>query len=90
MRQSRTMSLIESSTNIAVGLAVSLAAQIIVFPWFDIHISVRDDTAIALIFTVISLVRSYCLRRVFEGFRQPDRLILRRKAGSEWEWEHET
>lgn len=67
--QSRAMSLIESLTNIAVGLGVSLIAQIVIFPLFGITLSVLEDMQLACIFTAVSLVRSYVLRRLFERFR---------------------
>ncbi len=63
--QSRLGSLIESCANIAVGLAVAVATQATIFPWFGIHTTIHQDLQIAAIFTVVSLVRSYALRRLF-------------------------
>jgi hypothetical protein len=63
--QSRRMSVVESVANVAVGFGIAIATQMLVFPLFGIQISVGDDLLIGLIFTVVSLVRSYCLRRVF-------------------------
>lgn len=68
--QSKTWSLIESITNIAVGFGVALMAQIVVFPLFDISIAMNQNLQIALIFTMISLCRSYLLRRVFNALHQ--------------------
>ena len=73
MRQSRRMSLTESLANVAIGYGIAVAAQVVVFPLFGIHIGLGDDLALGAVFTVISLVRSYALRRVFErvrGYRQ--------------------
>lgn len=63
--QSKKHSLLESFINIFVGIGISFLAQVIVFPWFGINIPIKDNVLITLIFTVISIVRSYSLRRVF-------------------------
>lgn len=65
--QSRRMSAVESVANVAVGYGVAVAAQVAVFPWFGIAASLSDNLIIGAIFTVVSLVRSYALRRVFNG-----------------------
>ncbi len=67
--QSRVMSMFESVANVAVGLGVAFAAQLIVFPWFGILVPVQTNLAISAVFTVISLARSYALRRLFERTR---------------------
>ena len=67
MTQSRRMSLIEAITNVALGYALAVATQIIVFPWFGLHSSLGDSLAIGAIFVGISLLRSYALRRMFEA-----------------------
>lgn len=67
--QSKWHSAIESVANIAVGFAVAMIAQIIVLPiYFDQHISIGGNMQIAAWFTVISLVRSYAMRRVFNAW----------------------
>jgi len=66
--QSRRHSLIESVANIAVGLGVAFLTQIIVLPGFGIHVDTEAQVSIALIFTVVSLARSYILRRLFNRF----------------------
>ena len=67
--QSRHMSLIEAVTNVALGYALALATQIVVFPWFGLYPSLRDNLALGGIFVVISLLRSFALRRLFEHWR---------------------
>lgn len=69
MSQSRLHSAIESVANTVVGYGVALASQLVVFPLFDIHIPFTSNLAIGAWFTVISLVRSYCVRRFFNGFK---------------------
>lgn len=67
--QSRTMSLIEALANVLVGYGVAVATQAVVFPLFGLYASLDQNLAIGLIFTVVSLVRSYVLRRVFNHTR---------------------
>lgn len=63
--QTRLGSFVESATNIVIGYIVALASQLAVFPMFDIHVSIQDNLAIGAWFTVISLARSYAVRRWF-------------------------
>lgn len=65
MRQSRRMSIIEAITNVAVGYALAVVTQILMFPWFGLHASFGDSLALGLVFTGISLIRGYALRRLF-------------------------
>ena len=65
MIQSRKHSMIESLTNVAIGYGVALASQILIFPLYGIRIPVSDNLAIGAWFTVISIVRSYAVRRWF-------------------------
>ena len=69
MKQSRAMSLVESIANVLVGYGVAVTTQILVFPLFGWQASVQDNLMIGLIFTGVSLVRSFALRRVFESIR---------------------
>ena len=65
MTQSRRASLLESAANIAIGYGVAVAAQVMIFPLFGIYVPLGDNLIIGALFTVVSLVRSYCLRRFF-------------------------
>ncbi|WP_369793328.1 hypothetical protein [Thalassobacter sp. 16PALIMAR09] len=64
--QSRRQSLIEAVTNVVVGYALAILTQIVVFPWFGLQVSLGDNLAIGELFVMISLLRSYALRRLFE------------------------
>jgi len=63
--QTKTQSLIESITNIAIGYSVAIVSQLSVFPLFNINVTIQDNLMIGLYFTAISLVRSYVVRRYF-------------------------
>ncbi len=69
MKQSRLMSLVESLANVLVGYGVAVATQMVVFPLFGLAVTVTENLLIGLIFTVVSIVRSYALRRGFEALR---------------------
>lgn len=73
MKQSRTMSLLETSLSTGIGLIVALLTQIAVFPLFGFHPRIDQNLAITAIFTVVSIVRQYVVRRLFEAMhiRQP-------------------
>ena len=65
MSQPRILSAVESVANVAVGLGVAFMAQLIVFPALHIAVSLEQNVQIAAIFTVVSLVRGYVIRRLF-------------------------
>ena len=65
--QTRMMSLVESVANIIVGYAVAVITQLLVFPFFGLAASLSDNLIIGLIFTAVSLCRSYALRRIFNS-----------------------
>lgn len=67
MEQTRLGSLIESVMNIAIGYVVALLSQLLIFPMFDIHVSLTSNLLIGAWFTAISLVRSYIIRRWFNA-----------------------
>lgn len=48
---------------------MAVATQVMVFPLLGLHVSAQENLLIGLVFTVVSLVRSYMLRRVFEILR---------------------
>ena len=65
--QSRWMSLVESVTNIVVGYCLAVLTQVLVFPLFGLSVSLSENLGIGAVFTVVSLVRSFVLRRIFNG-----------------------
>lgn len=69
MTQTRAGSLAEAAANIAVGFAINWAANMLVLPQFGFDVTAGDAFGIGLVFTVISLLRSYVLRRWFNGLR---------------------
>ncbi len=68
--QSKRLSLIEAIANVAIGYGVAVLAQLAIFPLFGIAVSIGDNLAIGAAFTVVSLARSYAVRRLFNAIRE--------------------
>lgn len=66
MRQSRRMSLVEAVANVVVGYGIAVLAQVVVFPWFGLHATLAENMTMGALFTVVSILRSYSLRRLFD------------------------
>lgn len=64
--QSRLMSFIEALANVVVGFWLAVIAQLIVFPLFGLSVSFGQHLGLATLFTGVSLMRGYVLRRLFE------------------------
>lgn len=65
--QTRLGSFIEASFNIAIGLVISTTANAIIFPQFGFNPTLEENVTISVIYTVISLVRQYVIRRWFNA-----------------------
>lgn len=65
--QSRLSSFIEAAINILIGFFIALGTQIVLFPMFDIHVEMDTHLWIGAWFTLISLIRSYIIRRWFNA-----------------------
>jgi len=66
--QSRLASFLESVVNILIGYGVAVGSQLVIFPLFGIVIPRADNLLIGAWFTVISLARSYVVRRAFNAW----------------------
>jgi len=73
MKQSRAMSLVESVANVIVGYGVAVVTQILIFPIFGLHTTLAQNLKLGAAFTLISLARSFALRRLFERIRVASR-----------------
>lgn len=68
--QSRRSSFIEALTNTVVGYLLNLVVQLIVYPLYGATFTLEQNLSIGLIFLVVSLVRSYVLRRIFNLWKE--------------------
>ena len=67
MNQSKLESLAEIGVNIVIGWIVGLTAQVFFFPLIGIEASLSQNFISSIIFTVISIIRSYAIRRWFNA-----------------------
>lgn len=67
MKQPKYMSWLETCLNTGIGFAIAIGAQALIFPLFGFDPPLSTNVSIALIFTVISIVRGYLMRRLFEA-----------------------
>jgi hypothetical protein len=63
--QSRLGSLIETITNIVIGFIISMSINAWILPAMGYHVTLTQNFIITVTFTVVSIIRSYALRRVF-------------------------
>ncbi|HXF87901.1 MAG TPA: hypothetical protein VNK48_06090 [Xanthobacteraceae bacterium] len=63
------MSLVEALINVAVGFGLAVLTQMMIFPLFGLAVSLGHNLQIGAIFTAVSILRSYALRRLFEWIR---------------------
>lgn len=66
--QTRKHSAFEAVTNVLVGYSINMAANFILFPIFGWNITLEQNITLGVIYTGISLARSYMLRRFFNQF----------------------
>jgi len=69
MKQSRLMSLVEAVANVIVGYGVAVVTQILIFPIFGLQTTLAQNLKMGAMFTMVSIARSFALRRVFEALR---------------------
>lgn len=63
--QSKRQSLVEAWINVLVGFSVNFVANLAILPHFGYTPTLLDNLYIGLLFTVVSVGRSYGLRRFF-------------------------
>jgi hypothetical protein len=69
MAQTKRGSIVEAGANIVVGFTINFVANMLIFPVFGMHISAGNNFLMGLMYTGISLARSYILRRWFNGLK---------------------
>ena len=65
MTQTRLGSLIEAFMNVLIGFGINFAANLVILPIFGYTPTLWDNFQIGLLYTVVSIARSYALRRFF-------------------------
>ena len=62
-------SLIDSFIDVGSGLVLAILIQLYIFPFFGLYPTILDSLGIALIFTVVSITRSWLWRLLFRRYR---------------------
>ena len=65
--QSKKQSLIETLTSVFVGWLIGVILNLTILPLFDYNITVVDSLWVSLIFTTVSVIRGYVIRRWFNS-----------------------
>lgn len=71
MSQSRLGSMAEVAANILTGMAVSWVLTIYALPAWGFEPSAGQALEITILYTVVSMARSYCWRRAFNRWGAP-------------------
>ena len=65
MTQTRFQSLIEAAINTLIGFAINFCANLLIFPFFGLSIGLSANLLMGAIYTLISIIRGYIIRRYF-------------------------
>ena len=65
--QTKRQSLIETLTSVFVGWLIGVILNMLVLPLFDYDVNLTDGVLISIIFTAVSVIRSYVVRRFFNS-----------------------
>lgn len=65
--QHKHMSLIESMVNVFIGYILTVLIQYLIYPLFDIVIPAEQALFISGLIVLISFVKNYALRRMFNA-----------------------
>ena len=65
--QSKKQSLIESLTSTTIGIIIGILLNLTILPTFGYPVSLSDSLWISVIFTIVSIIRSYIIRRWFNS-----------------------
>jgi hypothetical protein len=71
MSQTRLGSFIEACINVLIGFWINFAANLLILPLIGFHITISQNFFIGFLYTLISIARSYVIRRWF------NRMIVR-------------
>jgi hypothetical protein len=67
MHQTKLESLAEVTINVVIGWIIAFITQLVVFPMFGVYVSISSQIWISVIFTVVSIIRGYVIRRWFNA-----------------------
>ena len=59
--------MIESLTSTTIGIIIGIVLNLTILPIFGYPVSLSDSLWISVIFTIVSIIRSYIIRRWFNS-----------------------
>jgi hypothetical protein len=93
MSQTIRRSWVEAWINILIGFGINFTANMVILPLFGFRsLTVENNIYIGIIYTGISLIRTFCIRRIFN--RGDDKfltnsykyeIIFNNERGGQWE-----
>ena len=63
-------SFIESVIDVGSGFILAILIQLYIFPFFGLYPTIMDSIGIALIFTGVSITRSWLWRMIFKKYEK--------------------
>ena len=73
-------SLIESFIDVGSGYILAILIQLYIFPFFGLYPTVWDSIGIALIFTGVSISRSWLWRLVFKKYNRQHYFVFNKQT----------
>ena len=67
MDQTRLGSLIEAGINVLIGFVINMAANFVILPLVGFEITLAQNLFIGVLYTLVSVARSYIVRRWFNA-----------------------
>jgi hypothetical protein len=61
-------SFVEAWVNVFIGFWINFFANLVILPLFGFHISLTNNLLMGVLYTGISVARSYAIRRWFNGY----------------------
>ena len=73
-------SFIESFIDVGSGVILAILIQLYIFPFFGLYPTIMDSIGIALIFTGVSITRSWLWRLTFNKYRKTSYLLFDKRT----------
>lgn len=67
MNQTKLGSFIEACINVLIGFTINFIANMLILPLIGFHITPGQNLFIGVLYTIISVARSYVVRRWFNA-----------------------
>lgn len=69
--QSKLESLTEAVINTFIGFVIAFISQLVFFPIVGIDVTLGQNLILTVLFTLVSIVRTYIIRRYFNKKSKP-------------------